>query len=117
MLDVVAPLVSWKADELRTRRLHLIDRYEDAFRSTSRRRKPMRAIVAEVAEKYGVALGDVISNRRDHAIAIVRQEAMFRCRFETSNSLAAIGRVFDRDHSTVSHGIRAHKQRMAEGKL
>lgn len=74
--------------------------------------RPLHAIIAEVAEKYGLTYAELISSRRDRRLAWPRQEAMWRCAKETVSSYPEIAREFYRDHTTVLHGIRAHEERL-----
>lgn len=74
----------------------------------------MRQIVIEVATKHGFTVNEMVSHRRARPLVIARHEAMWRCFKETPCSLPQIGRLFDRDHTTVLHAIRKHEQRMHE---
>lgn len=60
-------------------------------------------IVAEVARFYNLHPREVISHRRNRSIARPRQEAMLLSRALTDKSLPIIGKVFNRDHTTVIH--------------
>lgn len=73
----------------------------------------MKEIVAQVAMKHGVTRRDIHSHRRSVPLIKARHEAMWRARQETKFSLPAIGRFFDRDHTTVFHAVRKHEERMA----
>ena len=85
---------------------------------------PARAILADVASARGVPVAQILSHRRTRRIAEARQEAWSRIYALRAGgpshtavySLPQIGGWFDRDHTTVLHGIRAHKKRMAEGR-
>jgi chromosomal replication initiator protein len=60
-----------------------------------------------VAEHYGLKQADLISERRNRAIARPRQAAMWLAKQLTTRSLPDIGRRFGgRDHTTVLHGVR-----------
>ena len=73
-------------------------------------------VLADVAERHGLTVADLIGPRRLRHIAHPRQEAMF-CLRACGWTLPRIGRAIgDRDHTTVLHGIRAHQKRMAEGR-
>lgn len=74
--------------------------------------KPLHQIIREVADKHGLTYAELMSHRRDRAIAWPRQEAMYRCAKETSASLPMIARIFNRDHTTIIHGVRAYSERM-----
>ncbi|WP_226552963.1 helix-turn-helix domain-containing protein [Celeribacter naphthalenivorans] len=73
------------------------------------------AIATRVAEKYGITLGDLRGPERTRNIAHPRQEAMAAIRAARPDmSLPQIGRFFNRDHTTVIHGIRAVEKRAAQ---
>lgn len=62
-------------------------------------------IMEEVADKYGVSVDDIKSNRRSHVIVNPRLEFYYRARTETLCSYPEIGRFCGgRDHSTVISG-------------
>jgi len=59
------------------------------------------------AEHYGMKQSDLISERRNRAIARPRQAAMWLAKQLTTRSLPDIGRRFGgRDHTTVLHAVR-----------
>src|SRR5437879_13883472 len=61
-------------------------------------------IVGAVADYYGVNLDQLRSSKRDRAIVVPRQIAMYLIREETDISLLRIGaELGGRDHSTVLH--------------
>jgi chromosomal replication initiator protein len=60
-----------------------------------------------VSEHYGMKQADLISERRNRAIARPRQSAMWLAKQLTTRSLPDIGRRFGgRDHTTVLHAVR-----------
>jgi chromosomal replication initiator protein len=59
-----------------------------------------------VSGQFKVSLEDLRSRSRKRSIAFPRQVAMFLARKYTEESLADIGRTFNRDHSTVIHAIK-----------
>lgn len=74
-----------------------------------------KAIVKEVCEKHGITFGQVLGRQRSQPIVKARFEAYFRLSEETGLSLPQIGRFLGgKDHTSVLHGIRKHKQRCAE---
>jgi chromosomal replication initiator protein len=91
--------------------------YDECAVSPPRRRPiTMREIIREVAQKHGVLVADILSDRRHKPVVVARHEAMWRCKNETSFSLPQIGRAIgNRDHTTVMHGIKMHEQRMRDG--
>jgi chromosomal replication initiator protein len=59
------------------------------------------------AEHFGLKQADLISERRNRAIARPRQAAMWLAKQMTTRSLPDIGRRFGgRDHTTVLHAVR-----------
>jgi hypothetical protein len=87
---------------LALRRLHAARR-EFSYAS----REPARAIIAAVARKYGLTYDDLIGSRRLKPLVIARQEAMhILVRARPDLGLTRVGRLFNRDHSTVWHAIR-----------
>ncbi|MDP2314510.1 MAG: chromosomal replication initiator protein DnaA [Pseudomonadota bacterium] len=63
-------------------------------------------IINRVAEHYHVRPADIRGDRRPANIARPRQIAMFLTRRITNLSFPEIGRVFNRDNSTVQHGCK-----------
>ena len=58
-----------------------------------------------VCDHYHIPPLEMVSQRKGKAVARPRQVAMYLCRELTPLSLPAIGRMFARDHTTVSHAI------------
>lgn len=82
------------------------------------RRMTMRQICKEVAEKHGLTMTEMRSRRRLRLLVVARQEAMWRCRQETLNSLPQIGAFLGGlDHTTVLHGARVHVKRVEAADL
>ena len=74
----------------------------------------IRTITAAVAEIRGVALEDILSDRRSQRLVRPRHEAMYFAKALTPASLPAIGRrMGGRDHTTVLSGIRRVEDRIA----
>ncbi len=64
-------------------------------------------IQKRIAEHYNIKLSDMVSTRRNRAIARPRQIAMYLSKNLTSKSLAEIGRKFGgKDHTTIMHAIK-----------
>lgn len=75
-------------------------------------------IVAEVSTKHGVTRAEIMSPQRCRRIVLARQEIFYRLSTETTMSLPAIGRrIGDKDHTTVLHGVRKHRERMEAAAL
>jgi len=60
-------------------------------------------IVNSVVVHYGVTRDQLMGKRRTASVALPRQVAMHLMRRQTTLSLSEIGRIFDRDHTTVMH--------------
>lgn len=65
----------------------------------------LESIQKTVCEKYNLELKDMSSKNRARQIAYPRQIAMYLCRQLTDLSLVIIGDSFNRDHSTIMHGV------------
>jgi chromosomal replication initiator protein len=62
-------------------------------------------ILLHVSKKYGVSVEDIKSKKKTDSIAGARQVAMYVIRKMTDLSLKEIGRLLNRDHSTVISSI------------
>lgn len=63
-------------------------------------------ILSQVAISAGVTVGDIRAHRRTFPLVVIRHFAMWLIRRETHLSLPQIGRLFNRDPTSVLHGIR-----------
>ena len=63
--------------------------------------------------EFNIPLGGLLSARRSRREAIPRQAAIYLAKELTGLSMASIGRLFDRDHSTVIASVTACARRMA----
>jgi len=78
----------------------------------------IKLVIRMVTEYYGVSLCDLVSRRRGAALVRPRQVAMYLARMLTKRSLPAIGRLLDRNHSTILYGCRKiATQRLQDAKL
>jgi chromosomal replication initiation ATPase DnaA len=67
----------------------------------------IKRAIAEVARDHGVTFDDIVSERRDKFIVSARTAAIKKVRASFSNlSLTQIGRVFNRDHTTILYNLR-----------
>ncbi|MDF3607540.1 helix-turn-helix domain-containing protein [Paracoccus sp. DMF-8] len=73
-------------------------------------RATLRRIAEETAAEHGMTFDEITSPSRRQFIAQPRQEAMRRQR-EAGFSYPVIGWFWDRDHTTVMHGVRAAEAR------
>lgn len=65
----------------------------------------MRKVVLKVSEDSGVPLEDIMGDSKVPHIARARQFAMFTC-IENGASSTAVGKFFNRDHTTVLYAAR-----------
>lgn len=64
------------------------------------------AIIWQVCSKYGVTAEDLKAHRRPKTLCKARREVWRRLYLESDLTQTQIARLFNRDHSTVSVGIR-----------
>lgn len=81
---------------------------------TLKPRMTIKRIQEAVAAYYGIRLHEMLSDRRAVHVAIPRQVAMYLARELTLQSLPSIGRLFNRDHTTVHHACHAIARRIEE---
>ncbi len=74
----------------------------------------VQKIVAEVARTYGSDANDIYSKKQNATVTEMRQMAMFIVRELTGLSTKAIGREFNRDHSTVVYSLERFQKRYNE---
>lgn len=65
-----------------------------------------RAISEMVGRQFAVSMGEMESKSRKKSITYPRQVAMYLSRKHTDQTLADIGKIFKRDHSTVLHAVK-----------
>ena len=97
----------------------MIDLLSRPFKNRMGLRAPaipqIKDVILEVCDRRNVTYAEMLSQRRHREIVWPRQEAMYECARRTGASLPQIGWALGgRDHTTVLHGIRAHKQRMGK---
>nr|WP_283815053.1 MULTISPECIES: helix-turn-helix domain-containing protein [unclassified Bradyrhizobium] len=66
----------------------------------------VRDIQIAVCDRLGVTMAEFLGERRHGPIAHARQIAMYLAKVLTGRSLPEIGRRFERDHTTIMHGVR-----------
>jgi chromosomal replication initiator protein len=69
-------------------------------------------IQRRVARHYGLPIEIMRSPRRTKDIARPRQVAMYLAKNMTRCSWGQVARRFDRDHTTIIHGVRAVEERL-----
>jgi chromosomal replication initiator protein len=67
---------------------------------------PPDLILEETAQYFGLTRDDLTSKNRSRPLTTARHVAMYLLRDQTGLSLLRIGERFERDHTTVMHGIR-----------
>ena len=67
-----------------------------------------------IGGQFRVSIDDLCSRSRKRTIAFPRQMAMYLTRKFTNQSLADIGNIYNRDHSTVLHAIKTITREMSQ---
>jgi len=89
---------------------HLLDQYHQPFVNSSKAK--IAAVIRDTAEKYGITEKELLSTSRKKKFVSPRQEAIYRIRNEVQKSMPEIGRIFDRDHTTILHALEKHAERI-----
>lgn len=72
-----------------------------------------RKVFAESCERLGVDPADILGDNRARRLSQPRQEIMFDLFVLCPRlSYPSLGLLFNRDHTTVLHGVRAHCERI-----
>jgi chromosomal replication initiator protein len=71
-----------------------------------------KLIMDVVATHYGVSPDAIRGKQRDKRTALARQVAIYLLRQETRYSLTEIGKLLNRDHSTIVHNLARISQSM-----
>lgn len=66
---------------------------------------PAKYVMEKAAVGFGVTVDDLTGRSRTRQLAGYRQITMAVLRRMTEASYPALGRIFNRDHSTVMHGV------------
>ncbi|MFH1058318.1 MAG: helix-turn-helix domain-containing protein, partial [Pseudomonadota bacterium] len=88
----------------RTLNLALAEETVLDLRAELRRLSPAQ-ILALVASAHGLEPGALTGKSRRQAITRPRNLALYLCRRHTDATYAELGRLFNRDHSTVMYGV------------
>lgn len=70
-------------------------------------------IIAEVCEEFKVSQIDLLSKRRTADLVAPRFKVAYRLKTETLMSLAGIGRLLNRDHTSIIHALRRYQSEAA----
>jgi chromosomal replication initiator protein len=85
------------------------------LRGGAERRITVDEIQKTTADHFGMKQADLLSDRRQRAVARPRQVAMYLCKHNTTRSYPDIGRRFGgKDHTTVIHAVRRIEELMAK---
>lgn len=71
-------------------------------------------VITYVSQKTNIPFEDIVGKRKTDSVANARQIAVFLLRELTDMSHANVGKVFNRDHSTVVASVNKIKERMKE---
>jgi chromosomal replication initiator protein len=75
--------------------------------------KDIKDIIEKVYESTGIPFAELKSNSRKRPVTLARQYAMYQIYdqlYTKAYTLEEIGKVFNRDHSTVLHSIKMIRQ-------
>ena len=87
-VDYVKGILSQKLNELNKRELDI-----DLIKET-------------VSQYFKIEVSDLSSKNRANSIAYPRQIAMYLCRNMLDCALGNIGSAFEKDHTTIMHGVK-----------
>lgn len=74
--------------------------------------RPLHAILIDVCDRHNVSHQDLLSPRRFRNLVRARHEAWWLAYTQSEASYPAIGKFFNRDHTTIMFGIRRHAARI-----
>lgn len=74
--------------------------------------RPLHSIAIEVCQKHRLTMTELLGPCRLKQFVEARHEAWWRARRETVSSLPAIGKFFNRDHTTVLAAIRKYEEKI-----
>ncbi len=65
-----------------------------------------RFLIKLASLRHGISVADIMSSKRTFLVSAARHEAMGLVYQHTQMSLPGIGSLFNRDHTTVLHGMK-----------
>lgn len=68
-----------------------------------------KQIISDCADEFGVTVADILSPSRKKNFVIARRKIAWTLYKRGTFSLNQIGRLMNRDHTTILHSIRAYK--------
>ncbi len=72
----------------------------------------IKEIQENVAKKYGVTVGQILSTDRSQSLVTPRQLAMYISRKYTAKSLLEIATEFNKKHATIIHGVKTIEKQL-----
>jgi chromosomal replication initiator protein len=108
----IQPVVALQALALRTQTkepvtptaaAHIL---KDLLKTEANKAKTPEGVVKILANHFGIKIEDIMGKSRQSEIAMPRQIAMFVCREILKMPFQAIGKFFERDHSTVMSSVK-----------
>lgn len=84
--------------------------FSEIFREFEAQTRPKHSagIIKEVCDVYSVTHWMLCGDSRRKNITLARSECYYRLRMETKLSTAQIGKILNRDHTTIIHGSRSY---------
>lgn len=76
---------------------------KDKFDSNNIKKLSPEFILEIVSTYYSISKEDIMSSKRKKQFALPRQIVMYLCRDELDLTFQQIGKIFEKDHSTVMH--------------
>jgi len=68
-------------------------------------------LIKDICRSYGVGEKEILAKCRQEYIVMVRNIVFYNLRYKENLSLPTIGRLFNKHHATVMHGIAMVKSR------
>lgn len=65
----------------------------------------------KICKNYGVLLDEIFSMNRDKAVVSARKDIAIYLRKELGWGFVAIGKLLDRDHSSIMYAVNGRKDR------
>lgn len=69
-------------------------------------------IIEAVCKYFNITVRDLKSQKRDRVLVDPRHICMYIIRTKTPMQLNKIGKLFDRDHTTIMHAVRSVKDQL-----
>lgn len=101
------PVGNVKTIEAPSRPMRQAEKEKVVLRPTNAETEPALAtILQEVALKHGTTIANLRGHRRHAVLVAARFEYYYRAVTETTKSLPIIGKVINKDHSSVISGLK-----------